>query len=431
MATLTECAHSGLDIFESPGLQTSIEHAEYVEYRPLSTLDDGPIEFSVVGGSEYLDLSNTFLKVRGKIVLPDGGDLPAARNVVPVNLTLHSLFSDVSMYLNGTQVTTTSGAYPYQAYIQTVLSYGRAAKESHLEASMFYPDTAGHFDAVAGGNNSGMVKRKARGAESKVIGMIGRLHADLFHQCKCLINHVDWRMKLSRNRDNFLLMCDQVAGDYPAYKMVILDCSLFVRKVSVSPSVLLAHSKILEGTNAVYPFTKTVMRVFSAAQGSLNFTLDNLFLERLPNRVVFGFIRTDSYNGVVTRNPYKFEHVNLNFVSLYCHGTQIPTKGLRPNFATQEYTEAYMTLYTGTGTAWSDQSCGIKLSEYDGGYALYCFDLTASMVHSHSAVDPSRPGPLRLECTFSDALEVPYNLVMYAEFAGSVEVTKTREVLVF
>ena len=429
MSAVTQCVHSGLDLFETPGLQMSVQHGEYVEYRPLATLDAGPVEFQIKGGVEYLDLANTFIQVKAKVVQPDGSDLQAGTDVVPMNLTLHSMFSDVAVFLNTVQITSPSGAYPYQAYIQTLLSYSPEVKASQLEAAMYHADSSGHFQAVAGQDNAGMVRRKARAAGSAVLDMMGRLYSDLFHQGKYLLSHLDVRIKLTRSKDAFVLSCAEVAGARPPYKLHLLDASLFVRKVTVSPAVALAHAKTLDRANVIYPLTKTVMRVFTAARGSFSFQEDNLFLDRVPNRVIIGFVKAAAYNGSYQFNPFEFEHVNLNFLSLYHQGQQIPGKGLRPNFETGEYTQAYMTLFTGTNSAWTDVTSGVKLADYAGGYTLFCFDLTPSLAHTHAAFEVSRAGPLRVQCEFSTALEQPMNVLIYAEITGHLEVTKTREII--
>ena len=428
---MTQCVHSGLDLFESPVLQTAITHGEYVEYRPLAALEaTTPVEFAISGGSEFLDLSNSFLRLRAKILAPDGSRVPGGRNVVPMNLTLHTLFSDVAVYLNTVQVSTPSGCYAYQAYLQTLLSYSPATKESQLESAMWYADSGGHLEEVSEENNSGMLKRKDRARESATLDMMGRLHSDLFHQGKYLLNHLDMRIKLIRSKDSFVLSTDEVGGERPEYKMQLLDAALHVRKVTVSPPISLAIAKTLEKANAVYPLTKTVMRVFTAAQGSFSMTVDNLFLDRIPNRVVMGFVRADAFNGSYARNPFNFEHANVNFLSLYHEGRQIPNKGLRPDFANGEYTRAFMSLFTGGGSAWSDVTCGITLAEYARGYTLYFFDLTPSLTHSHTATEVQAPGPLRLECQFAEALPQSMNLIIYAEVSGRVEISQSRQVLV-
>ena len=430
MAKPLECVHSGLDIFESPGLQTAIEHGEYVEYRPLAALDDGPIEFSIKGGADYLDLANTFLRVKAKITQANGDALVDDAAVLPINLLLHTMFSDVSMFLNGVQVTTPSGAYGYQAYWQTLLSFSPDVKESQLESALYYADSPKHFDLVTGNDNKGAKRRRVRAAKSAVMDMMGRLHLDMFHQSKYLLSHMDMRIKLTRAKPEFVLMTDGVGDNIPDYKLMITDAGLFVRKVTVSPMIALAHARTLEKANAIYPLTRTMMRVFSVASGSFAFTADNLFMDKTPNRVIVGFVRGDAYNGHLQHNPLMLEHMSLNYISLYHQGSQIPAKGLRPDFAAGEFTRSYMTLFTGTNSAWSDVTSGISLLEYANGYTLFCFDLTPSLVHTHAAFEVSKAGPIRLECQFAEALSHPYVAIVYAETDGHVEITKTREVLV-
>ena len=64
--------------------------------------DQGPYEFAVSGsGNDYIDLANTYLFVEAQIVDDDETALGGGADVGPVNLWMHSLFSDVSVSLNG------------------------------------------------------------------------------------------------------------------------------------------------------------------------------------------------------------------------------------------------------------------------------------------------------------------------------------------
>ncbi|MEG7523508.1 MAG: hypothetical protein M3H12_10465 [Chromatiales bacterium] len=72
-----------------------------------------------------------------------GADLDAADPMGPVNNWLHSLFSQVDVYLNGTLATPSTTTYPYRAYIDTLLSYGDDAKATQLTSQMWCKDTAG------------------------------------------------------------------------------------------------------------------------------------------------------------------------------------------------------------------------------------------------------------------------------------------------
>ena len=72
-----EGVKSELDLFAVPPTQTSIDDGRWVEHQPLTSLDSGgPIEFMLPGtGDAYLDLANTYLLIRAKVVRGDGTDL--------------------------------------------------------------------------------------------------------------------------------------------------------------------------------------------------------------------------------------------------------------------------------------------------------------------------------------------------------------------
>ena len=100
--------------------------------------DQDPYEFAVSGaGKDYIDLFKTYLFVEAQIVNTDGSDLDPDTDVGPVNLWMHSLFSDVNVSLNEKLVSPPSSMYPYRAYIETLLSYEPAAKESQLTGVMW------------------------------------------------------------------------------------------------------------------------------------------------------------------------------------------------------------------------------------------------------------------------------------------------------
>ena len=55
------------------------------------------------------------LHVQVKVTRANGDDLDLAEPVGPVNIWLHSLFSQVDVYLNGTLVTSSTNTYAYRA----------------------------------------------------------------------------------------------------------------------------------------------------------------------------------------------------------------------------------------------------------------------------------------------------------------------------
>ncbi|KAK7500205.1 hypothetical protein BaRGS_00008428 [Batillaria attramentaria] len=422
------CPKSELDIFQVPPTQTTIVEGQYVEHRPLSTLTDaGPVEFYVSsGGEDYLDLNSTYLYVQLKLVNADDSNLAADANVGPENLLLHSLWSQVDLYLNNTLVTPSTNTYPYRAYLETLLSHGSDAKHTRLQTSLWYKDTKGHMNA-AHNHNAGLAARRRRVAESRTIELLGRPHLDLFQQDKLLINGVNLKIKLVRSRDAF---CLHSTTDAAAFKVRLLDVSLFVRKVKVAPSVQMAHSLALEKGTAKYPMQRAVTKIFAVPQGNMQIQKENMFLGQLPRRLVIGLIHNQAFHGHYAENPYNFLHLNLNYLALHVDGRQIPAKPLQPNFTQSLYARSYLSLFEAVGKVQSDEGNDVTYEDYGAGYTLFAFDLTPDEAADVGHAQLVKHGNLRLEIHFANPLPHTINVVAHGEFQSLLEVDKHRNVLV-
>ena len=152
-------------------------------------------------------------------------------------------------------MTQATGTYAYRAYLETLLNYGPAAKESQLTAAMFYKDTAGKMDvtdptiAVAANANHGVKKRYEFSKQSGVIEMAGPLFCDVFKSERLLLSFVDLKVILNRNVNEFCLMSDVDDADY---RVKLTEAYLKVSKVKVSRSISIAHELALKKGPAIY-----------------------------------------------------------------------------------------------------------------------------------------------------------------------------------
>lgn len=417
-----ECVKSELDLFALPSTQTSIESGQWVHYKPISSLsDDGPIEFQVPGtGDDYIDLSHTLISIKAKITQTDGGE---AVDVAPVNNWLHSLFSQLDVYLNQKLVSPPNNTYAYRAYIENLLNYGPAAKQSHLTCGLWYEDTPGKMESTDD-TNEGFRKRKNLAINE--IEMIGHLHSDIFNQEKFLINGVTLGVKLVRSREAFNLMATKADAKF---KVTINDASLIIRRARINPTVLLAHEKVLASTTAKYPITRAEVKVLTIPCDVQGKTLDNIFLGQVPKRCIVGFVNNSAFNGNLTSNPFNFDNFKISSFSLYVDGQQVPTKTLQPSFNNNVYTTTYQTLFSGTGIHFLNEGNSISIENYARGNCLMAFDLTPDLsANSSSHWNLIRHGSVRLEVRFETALTKTINCLVYAEFDNVIEVNKNRDV---
>ena len=253
----------------------------------------------------------------------------------------------MDVYLNDTLVTPPSNTYPFRAYVDTVLSYGDEAKDTQLTSQLWYKDTAGHMDATTvDGGNTGLVERRRYTTESRFVEMMGLLHVDIFLQDRFLHNAVSVNIRLVRSKYAFSLMAGVQNSDY---KVQIVDAVLFERKVVLSPTVQMAHTKALEKGTAKYPIRPVDCKVYSIPHGTMSHKHESLFLGTLTKRLVLWCIDNDAYNGDYSKKTFKAKNNAINFLAVYVDGRQVPAKPLQPNFETGSYIRSYVNLFSATG----------------------------------------------------------------------------------
>ena len=423
-----ECLKSELDLFSVPPTQASVVNGNWIEYHPLTTVgDDLPIEFKINGnGEDYMDVANTMLYVRVKIVHMNCTVIEEDTPVGPVNLFLHSLFSQVAILLNGTQVTTSTNTYPYRAMIEMLLSYGNDTKKSQLTSALFYPDQSDRMDAVdfdAGARNSGLYKRSRFTQTDRAVDMMGRIHAGMFFQYRYLLNEVDVKIKLVRSRNSFCLMSAE------EFKVKIENAIMFVRKVKLSPSVFLAHAKALDNATAKYPIRRAVCKTITIPNGFRDVSHEKLFSGQLPTRLVIALVSNTAFNGAFDINPFNFHHYNVMEISVYSDGQQqYGIKPLTTDFTSGLYVRAYNTLFSGTGKVFKDEGNALDRTTFSKGYALYAFDLTPDLGEDDH-FNLAKQGSVRLVLKFREALAENVTAIAYAEFQNVIEIDRNRNVI--
>lgn len=85
------------------------------------------------------------MEVKLKIVKSDGTLPPKTAKVAPINNILHSLWSNVSVFLNDTQIANTHD-FGYRCYITNCLTYSSIIKSAQLSSQGYFADYNTHMD---------------------------------------------------------------------------------------------------------------------------------------------------------------------------------------------------------------------------------------------------------------------------------------------
>jgi len=427
-----ECMVEELDLFTISPTQTSIVKKTDIEYQPISTVTaDTPIEFTVVGDENYVDLGFVNLLISARIKHKDGTNLEADEKIAPVNNLLHALWKQIEVYVGSTLVSSSTNTYSPESYCKTVLSYGMGAKKSQLQMSMWYNDTAGAFDdAKVGddGKNDGLKARSKLIAQSKEFELVGPLLCDIFMVRKFLLSFVDLKIKLIPNAPEYFLMSGETGKEY---KIDFTSVKLKVRKIKIANHVILAHENALKTTPAMYEVPRTVTKTFTIPGTTLSIVKDNIFNGQIPNRLIVFMNKSSASNGSLTRNPFNMELFGISSIGVYVDGEQIPGKPLKLKLSgtSKKYLEGYQTLFTGTGKYNNDSGNNIQATDFIAGYGFLVFDLRADGCDASEYMALKQRGNLSLEIVFSTALTEAINLYCIGETDSVLEITREREVL--
>ncbi|KAF8789562.1 hypothetical protein HNY73_007492 [Argiope bruennichi] len=396
------CLKSELDLFSTLPTQLAIDSSSFVQIHPVASLSDtAPIEFYINGnGEHYLDLAHSILHLQIKILKKNNNSaLGDNDNVAPINYILNTMFSEFSVFLNDKQVASQSN-YSYRSFFESLLFSSKSSQDSLLSAALFRKDTAAeHDNVIAASTNEGFKARKTIFKNSKIVDLIGILHYDLAAQPKLLINGVNVRIKLERQKDSFSLL-----SNTDNYKIGLISASLFIRKINVAPSIVLAQEKALERGLVKIPIRRAEVRSFALSSGIQSSTIANAFIGQLPTRLILGFVSNEAYNGNFSKNPFNFRHYNLNYLSILEGSKMIPSKPFKPNFANNLYARSYLSLFTDLNRFHNSQNINISYEEYPKGYTLYAIDLTPDMAAGETHMSINRTGNIAIDIKFDAPL---------------------------
>ena len=414
---------SELRIFDEHPPQVAVDSGIFQDVYPVTALDatTNVIEFLVQGSQEdYLDLNDTLLSIRVKVVKPDGKPLVADEEPTPANYFMHTLFSDISMYLNDTQIEGGDPNYPYKAIIESLFNFDDASKA---------------FQLLPAGYSDEEDERKKWIANSKEFELVGALRLDFFNQPKYLLSKVSMRIRMTLNKAIFSLKKDVGEGKpEPSYKIIPTHAILYVRRVKVSPRVEEGHAIGLQTKNAIYPYTRTKTITYSIPAGTVSFNKENLFSSGLlPKMIIIGMVNGEAYNGSLAHDPTFFEHFNVSHVALYRDGQMIPyKKAYTPNFKTaggSKFTDTYVrSIIQNMQLLNVNRNNGITMTEFaENGCCFFTFNLTPDFDMNQPQL--ARDSNLRLELRFRKQLESAINVIAYATYDAEIQVTKDRRII--
>lgn len=450
----SEIAHTDqLSLFNYPKTNEAVENVKFVDYLPTSQLNyDQSIRFSITSSS-FLDLSQTKLKVKLKIVQgPTGANLAPwpdmetklsedpdpGFQVGPVRNLFHSLFSHIDCSISKTNTSNAITSYPYKAFFDMVLSgretpewtnIGFDIRDTQFEDTPYLelPELVSKIDPTVSADqkakydiqktrfdiinqrakNEGLTKRSKQYAESREITLQGKLLLDCFEIKQYLLHNCSLELIFYPSKPSFTLMTPFKGSDF---KVEILECSLTLCEVTLNPAVTLGIQNVHKTQPIVYPVQRSVVKSYSIPQGSRSHTLDNIF-DKAPDYIICAFVAADAATGNFSRNPYSFKPFGLSEIGLYLSNSPHPCAPYKLRYANtmedSDFMDGFSSIYK------YNPQLDITKEEYHDRLCIYVFDLSQK---SGSDLYPiKKTGNIKLSMEFDRSLSESINMIIYSK----------------
>ena len=99
----------------------------------------------------------------------------------------------------------------------------------------------------------------------------------------------------------------------------------------------------------------------------------------------------------------------------------------------RKYGREYLSLFQATNQTWANNAEFTQgLWDYRDGFTLFGFNLSTSgyNICTDKVIEAHQHGSIRLGLGFAQDLSEPHTLIVFAEYNASLEINKTRDVLI-
>ena len=419
-----ELASSGLALFDQPIIDSSLLQGKFITIYPSSVLqDNGPFDFIIPSdGQDFTDLPFTRLEGCIEILNLAGATLTETDINAYVNLLPQSLFKQIEVSVNNTQIADLSTpTYAFKSYIETVLTYPKDAKDTTLLLEHFNKDTLEKENIFTLLNSISFNKRNQFAKKGKIyFSML--LHIDFFHSTKLLLPGCEIKLKFIRNSDTFSLL-----GDTLQAKIKFHELKLMIRRVTVEPTIASKIEDAINKTPAIYPITQSKIKTFLIPKDVRQERISNIFRGVLPRSIIVGFVTTDAANGTINANPFKFEHFKLNHFQMYINGDPLLTEAFQPDFANSKFFREYRWFMDNLGWAHDKESNGVTMEEFKTNTFFLPFDLSPDLSNG-ATLSQLKEGSLDVLVSFNENLAQNVQMIVFATFNELLLIDKDRNV---
>lgn len=412
------------DIFTVPGTQASAERGFTTSHYPLAPVSANTvIEFQFpTARDEYVHFDQLLFRLKLRVDFKSAIDRTLtpdeSKEIAFVNYPLETIFAQKDLQIGDTRVTSAQTTNAYRAILDSKLGFSNTAKKSWLTASMY--STSPHTDDV----DPNLVI-----TNGKEIELAGILHFDLTFQEKAMIGGLRYHISLLPNVPAFYLEHSNIIAPTVTFTEARLD----VWRTRITPMLLEGHMRALMKRPAKYPIVRTDTKTVIINPQTYSATIDNVITGQIPNRIFICFVSNEAYKGAPAKDPFNFQHYNIDYIAVQSPVGTVPNNGYRLNFENGHYIDALLGLYTTAGQLCNDPRMSVSRESFKNGEAIFGFALSPDLGQGCTygrLANPIKQGAVRIEVHFKTKLPETVTMLVRSEYDNLIMVNSDLNVAI-
>ena len=406
------------------------------EIYPTTSLDENCIEFEFqTDRNYYADLRQTYLALKLKLVKGRGYETYNIKKVkkehkeeakaaeketveeepVPlithVSNILHSIFSNVEVYINNQQIHKPNGLYAHKSYNSNNFKGAISEYKGVLHCEGYdyeeFPDEI--MEALL--SEPSFSRRMKMLSRPDGFMLYGKLGVDFFSASELLYPNMKIRLRLIKARPNFHMISDN-----PNVSLGIVDCSVYTRRIALNDDYHKKRMDMLAYTPVEFNYLETLAKTFIILARQNQFIQENIFNKAAVRRIAIAMNTNSAFTGSYTENPFWYQQFQLRQFRILRGGQSIV------DFDAADNCRLYVTIMKAMN--FQNDIPSIPIDNFKDHYVLV-FDLTSMQDVTENCHYPELVGePLRLELNFTFLLEHVTELIVLGERMSSVAVDK-------
>ena len=246
--------------------------------------------------------------------------------VTYVNNIMHSIFSNVEVYINNQQIYNSKGLYAHKSYIsnnfKTVISEYKGVL--HCEGYDYEQDPEDISNPLLDPFFTRRMKLLSRPDGFMLYENLG---IDFFSTSELLYPNTKIRLRLIRARPNFYMISDN-----PNVSTGIVDCSLYTRRIALKDDYHKKRMDILAYAPVEYNYLETLAKTFIIPARQNQFIQENIFNNAPIRRVAIAINTISAFTGSFTENPFWYQQFDLRQIKKLRGGQLIADFDTADNF---------------------------------------------------------------------------------------------------